>query len=142
MSSPRPAFLRAETLQIELLCHSSRTGQRLCQDAIRPSWCALSRSGVVGLERLAIPLGLVMVIFSHVCSHSTCGSQLSSRADMLRRVNDSKFGLQAGVFTHDMDKAFYAFEHMEVKLPASRSQHSATPPYSFKPSIYSRLTCR
>ena len=33
---------------------------------------------------------------------------------MARRVNDSKFGLQAGVFTHDMDKAFYAFEHLEV----------------------------
>ena len=30
------------------------------------------------------------------------------------RVNDSKYGLQAGVFTHDMDKAWYAFEHMEV----------------------------
>ncbi|CAD7696107.1 unnamed protein product [Ostreobium quekettii] len=30
------------------------------------------------------------------------------------RVNDSVFGLQAGVFTHDMDKAFYAFEQLEV----------------------------
>ena len=35
----------------------------------------------------------------------------------MRRVNDSKFGLQAGVFTHDMDKAFYAFENLEVTLP-------------------------
>jgi len=34
----------------------------------------------------------------------------------MRRVNDSKFGLQAGIFTHDMDKAFYAFEHLEVTL--------------------------
>ena len=31
-------------------------------------------------------------------------------------MNDSKFGLQAGIFTHDMDKAFYAFEHLEVTL--------------------------
>ena len=31
-----------------------------------------------------------------------------------RRVNDSKYGLQAGVFTHDLDKAWHAFEHMEV----------------------------
>lgn len=31
-----------------------------------------------------------------------------------RRVNDSKYGLQAGVFTHDMDKAWHAFEHLEV----------------------------
>jgi acyl-CoA reductase-like NAD-dependent aldehyde dehydrogenase len=30
------------------------------------------------------------------------------------RTNDSMYGLQAGVFTHDMDKAFYAFEHMVV----------------------------
>jgi len=37
------------------------------------------------------------------------------------RVNDSKFGLQAGIFTHDMDKAFYAFEHLEVTLPAQLS---------------------
>lgn len=30
------------------------------------------------------------------------------------RVNDSVFGLQAGVFTHDLDKGWYAFEKLEV----------------------------
>ena len=30
------------------------------------------------------------------------------------RANDSKYGLQAGVFTHDLDKAWHAFEHLEV----------------------------
>ena len=33
----------------------------------------------------------------------------------MRSVNDSVYGLQAGVFTHDMDKAFYAFETCEVR---------------------------
>ena len=41
----------------------------------------------------------------------------SSHFSWVHRVNDSKFGLQAGVFTHDMDKAFYAFENLEVALP-------------------------
>ena len=31
-------------------------------------------------------------------------------------VNESVYGLQAGIFTHDMDKAFYAFETLEVRL--------------------------
>jgi acyl-CoA reductase-like NAD-dependent aldehyde dehydrogenase len=31
-----------------------------------------------------------------------------------QRVNDSAFGLQAGVFTNDIDSAFYAFNELEV----------------------------
>lgn len=30
------------------------------------------------------------------------------------RVNDSKYGLQAGIFSHDLDKAWHAFEKLEV----------------------------
>lgn len=30
------------------------------------------------------------------------------------QVNDSKFGLQAGVFTTDINKSFYAFERLDV----------------------------
>eukprot|EP00245_Coleochaete_scutata_P016886 TRINITY_DN8066_c0_g3_i2.p1 TRINITY_DN8066_c0_g3~~TRINITY_DN8066_c0_g3_i2.p1 ORF type:complete len:182 (+),score=49.49 TRINITY_DN8066_c0_g3_i2:210-755(+) len=32
----------------------------------------------------------------------------------IHSVNDSKFGLQAGVFTTDINKAFYAYEHLDV----------------------------
>lgn len=34
--------------------------------------------------------------------------------DAVALVNDSAFGLQAGVFTSDIDHAFYAFNHLEV----------------------------
>ena len=34
--------------------------------------------------------------------------------DAVRRVNDSRFGLQAGVFTRDLDKAFYAYHELDV----------------------------
>ncbi len=30
------------------------------------------------------------------------------------KVNDSRFGLQAGIFTHDIDHAFRAFRELEV----------------------------
>ena len=33
---------------------------------------------------------------------------------VVAKVNASKFGLQAGVFTQDLQKAFYAYEHLEV----------------------------
>src|SRR3989338_5649637 len=36
--------------------------------------------------------------FSQVCKH----------------VNASEFGLQAGIFTNDINKAFYAYNHLEV----------------------------
>jgi acyl-CoA reductase-like NAD-dependent aldehyde dehydrogenase len=34
--------------------------------------------------------------------------------DALKFVNDSEFGLQAGVFTRDIGRAMRAFEHLEV----------------------------
>jgi acyl-CoA reductase-like NAD-dependent aldehyde dehydrogenase len=34
--------------------------------------------------------------------------------DACRRVNESRFGLQAGVFTRDLDAAMYAFNELEV----------------------------
>ena len=34
--------------------------------------------------------------------------------DAIARVNDSKFGLQAGVFTNELTEMTYAFENLEV----------------------------
>ncbi|CAK0784038.1 hypothetical protein CVIRNUC_007241 [Coccomyxa viridis] len=34
--------------------------------------------------------------------------------DAINSVNDSEYGLQAGVFTHDLDKAWHAFEKLDV----------------------------
>jgi acyl-CoA reductase-like NAD-dependent aldehyde dehydrogenase len=34
--------------------------------------------------------------------------------EAFRKVNDSRFGLQAGIFTHDIDHAFRAFRELEV----------------------------
>jgi glyceraldehyde-3-phosphate dehydrogenase (NADP+) len=41
-------------------------------------------------------------------------SPFSDFDDALARVNDSRFGLQAGVFTKDLDLAFRAFEELDV----------------------------
>lgn len=49
--------------------------------------------------------------------------------EALHKVNDSVFGLQAGVFTRDIDKAFRAFNEMEVggviinDIPTYRVDH-------------------
>jgi acyl-CoA reductase-like NAD-dependent aldehyde dehydrogenase len=46
-----------------------------------------------------------------------------------RRVNASRFGLQAGIFTNDLDAAFYAFNELEVggvvvnDVPSFRADH-------------------
>jgi acyl-CoA reductase-like NAD-dependent aldehyde dehydrogenase len=34
--------------------------------------------------------------------------------EAIRKVNDSRFGLQAGIFTHDLDHAFRAFREIEA----------------------------
>lgn len=34
--------------------------------------------------------------------------------EVIERVNDSQFGLQAGIFTRDIKTAFYAIDHLEV----------------------------
>jgi acyl-CoA reductase-like NAD-dependent aldehyde dehydrogenase len=49
--------------------------------------------------------------------------------EALRRVNDSRFGLQAGVFTRDLNLAMRAFEELEVggvlinEVPTYRLDH-------------------
>jgi len=46
-----------------------------------------------------------------LCIEKYNGSDFRSIIDL---VNDSDFGLQAGVFTNNFNKAFYAFENIEV----------------------------
>jgi glyceraldehyde-3-phosphate dehydrogenase (NADP+) len=41
-------------------------------------------------------------------------SRFTDFADALRGVNDSRFGLQAGIFTNDLAHAWSAFEELEV----------------------------
>ena len=41
-------------------------------------------------------------------------SQFSDFEDAIREVNDSVFGLQAGIFTRDLYKMLYAWDHLEV----------------------------
>lgn len=34
--------------------------------------------------------------------------------EVIKHINSSRFGLQSGVFTHNFDKAFYAYEHLDM----------------------------
>lgn len=34
--------------------------------------------------------------------------------EAVKECNNTHYGLQSGIFTKDLNKAFYAFEHMEV----------------------------
>jgi len=49
--------------------------------------------------------------------------------DAVRRVDDSRFGLQAGIFTQDIGRIFHAFNHLEVggvlinDVPTLRMDH-------------------
>ena len=41
-------------------------------------------------------------------------SRFSDFDDCIQRINDSDFGLQAGIFTHDLRKAMKAWDHLDV----------------------------
>lgn len=41
-------------------------------------------------------------------------SRFSDFDDCIKRINDSDFGLQAGIFTHDLRKAMKAWDHLDV----------------------------
>jgi glyceraldehyde-3-phosphate dehydrogenase (NADP+) len=55
--------------------------------------------------------------------------RVHSFAEAVRGVNDSEFGLQAGVFTNDLERALYAFESIEAggviinDIPTYRIDH-------------------
>ncbi len=41
-------------------------------------------------------------------------SRFTDFDDCIKRINDSDFGLQAGIFTHDLRKAMKAWDHLDV----------------------------
>ena len=58
-------------------------------------------------------------VTAKVCSKeafapSSSPSRFATSSDAIAHVNDSKFGLQAGVFTNDLANAWRAFEELEV----------------------------
>ena len=54
-----------------------------------------------------------MSIFYHY-SPVCVVSKYSDFKDVIERVNESAYGLQAGIFTHDLRKAFYAYENLHT----------------------------
>lgn len=49
--------------------------------------------------------------FSNANSLYNFGSDFK---EAVKECNNTHYGLQSGIFTKDLNKAFYAFEHMEV----------------------------
>jgi acyl-CoA reductase-like NAD-dependent aldehyde dehydrogenase len=45
-------------------------------------------------------------------------SKYADFKDAVKQANDSRYGLQAGVFTSDLNKAFYAYEKLQVRGPS------------------------
>ena len=45
-------------------------------------------------------------------------SKYSDFKDAIKQANESRYGLQAGVFTNDLNKAFYAYEKLQVRAGA------------------------
>jgi hypothetical protein len=43
-----------------------------------------------------------------------CGEGSRDFKEAVEEANNTHYGLQSGVFTSDLNKAFYAFEHLEV----------------------------
>lgn len=48
-------------------------------------------------------------------------SKYSEFKDAIKQANESRYGLQAGVFTNDLNKAFYAYEKLQVTAVATFS---------------------
>ncbi|KAF4753932.1 Succinate-semialdehyde dehydrogenase, mitochondrial, partial [Perkinsus olseni] len=43
-----------------------------------------------------------------------CATKFSNFKDVIDAVNDSKYGIHAGIFTTDMNRVFYAWNNLEV----------------------------
>ncbi len=54
------------------------------------------------------------VVREEVFGPVVCVERTDAFEEAVELVNDSRYGLQAGVFTKDIDKMKYAFEHLEV----------------------------
>ena len=75
-----------------------------------PNACA------AGIEMVRWSKQLYSRMFPQTCRYA--GKKPSARfrdfADAIRLVNDSSFGLQAGVFTHDIYRLLQAWDELEV----------------------------
>jgi acyl-CoA reductase-like NAD-dependent aldehyde dehydrogenase len=80
----------------QVLCGGQRTGA-LMEPTVLTDTCPRQR---VNSEELFAPVVTV--------------EPYDEFADALRRVNDSPYGLQAGVFTRDAKRLFQAYEELEV----------------------------
>jgi len=69
-----------------------------------------------------------------LCSEEAFGpvailDSYSHFSEAIRKVNDSRFGLQAGVFTRDLEKMYLAWDHLDVggvvigDIPSFRADH-------------------
>lgn len=57
--------------------------------------------------------------------------------EAVKECNNTHYGLQSGIFTKDLNKAFYAFEHMEVRtyLPTLFFSSDSHVPYMIFPYL-------
>jgi len=60
-------------------------------------------------------------LFSPICTVA----RFSDFKEVLDRVNNSRYGLQTGIFTRDLKKAFYAFENLHVVRQSAASSASS-----------------
>jgi acyl-CoA reductase-like NAD-dependent aldehyde dehydrogenase len=49
-----------------------------------------------------------------MCSPVCTVEKYSDFKEVCHRVNNTSYGLQAGIFTKDITKVFYAYQHFEV----------------------------
>jgi acyl-CoA reductase-like NAD-dependent aldehyde dehydrogenase len=80
----------------KLLCGGKREGAMLEATLLE----AVDRSATVVREEAFGPVAIL--------------SKFTRFKDALDEVNDSKFGLQAGIFTRDLFKMFDAWDHLDV----------------------------
>eukprot|EP00897_Mesotaenium_endlicherianum_P005715 jgi/Mesen1/5171/ME000257S04450 len=103
-----PIIAESEAKRIEMwVNHAAQNGARVL--------CGGKRDGVFYDATLLENVSPAMEVHcEEVFGPVMCLIPFTGFKACIDEVNASKFGLQAGVFTHDLNKAFYAFEHLDV----------------------------